>query len=201
MDRHFYRCYDCLTVMAAEVFERDAECGLCGGPIEHMGRVERDRLVKHGMECACDFRCTSARGPKCDCKCGGKNHGSGLVIPVRYDMGAKPVLVAPNSAKAQAVAEEWRAGQAVLVAQIEPLLRRKQYDRWLPANEYAQLSRLQRALRSSRGYRTHATRMKTLAPYLPAPTPKALPVLGDFAPLGASLASTQRSLFGEGSAT
>lgn len=27
-------------------------------------------------ECPCDGRCTSAKGPNCDCSCGGQNHGS-----------------------------------------------------------------------------------------------------------------------------
>lgn len=26
----------------------------------------------------CDARCYDAKGPKCDCCCGGKNHGKGL---------------------------------------------------------------------------------------------------------------------------
>ena len=26
----------------------------------------------------CDARCYNAKGPKCDCICGGRNHGAGL---------------------------------------------------------------------------------------------------------------------------
>ena len=33
-------------------------------------------LVAHVVEDhACDARCTGARGPSCDCSCGGANHG------------------------------------------------------------------------------------------------------------------------------
>jgi hypothetical protein len=28
----------------------------------------------------CDARCMSARGPNCECSCGGKNHGAGFTI-------------------------------------------------------------------------------------------------------------------------
>lgn len=33
----------------------------------------RGRVVE---SVACDARCTGARGPKCDCSCGGANHGA-----------------------------------------------------------------------------------------------------------------------------
>lgn len=31
-----------------------------------------------GEQCRCDARCYDAKGPNCDCCCGGKNHGVGL---------------------------------------------------------------------------------------------------------------------------
>lgn len=45
----------------------------------------------HRPEVRCDARCTGARGFKCDCSCGGKNHGSG------WSMGAPAFtsMVAP----------------------------------------------------------------------------------------------------------
>ena len=37
-----------------------------------------DRIKGRTTEHVCDSRCTHAKGPNCDCSCGGKNHGSGL---------------------------------------------------------------------------------------------------------------------------
>ncbi len=36
---------------------------------------------------ACDARCTSARGPKCDCSCGGANHGADHACSTRAVFG------------------------------------------------------------------------------------------------------------------
>lgn len=42
--------------------------------------IHRIALTEHMIkgrvtDCPCDGRCTSAKGPNCDCSCGGKNHG------------------------------------------------------------------------------------------------------------------------------
>jgi hypothetical protein len=29
----------------------------------------------------CNSLCMSARGPNCECRCGGKNHGAGFILP------------------------------------------------------------------------------------------------------------------------
>lgn len=35
------------------------------------------RAIKGSVtDCPCDGRCTSAKGPNCDCSCGGANHGA-----------------------------------------------------------------------------------------------------------------------------
>src|SRR5206468_12359849 len=52
------------------------QCGICAGRFESMGRVERDRLIHEHIAAVCDERCTSARGPICNCHCGGQHHGS-----------------------------------------------------------------------------------------------------------------------------
>jgi hypothetical protein len=84
--RHCYRCEDCLTVCFADGDQLpSAKCGACDGRMEHMGRVERGRLKEDTYACPCDARCTSARGPNCDCLCGGKNHGSNAVVEVTRD--------------------------------------------------------------------------------------------------------------------
>jgi len=51
---------------------RTSRCGICAGSFENMGRVEKNRLIHEHLAAICDDRCTSARGPLCSCKCGGK---------------------------------------------------------------------------------------------------------------------------------
>ena len=79
--RRCYRCCDCLDVVFTVESAKGAAC-VCGGYVEFLGRVEGMRLTELRAECPCDERCTSARGPNCDCGCGGKNHGKGLVVRV-----------------------------------------------------------------------------------------------------------------------
>lgn len=161
-NRHFYRCIDCLTVMAAEAREIDPRCGLCTGQVEYLGRVEGPSqwLKKTSHECPCDHRCTAARGPKCDCSCGGINHGSNLMVLVTRIVGEAPVLNPPTNAKALAVAKEWRTAQAQLLAAIDQLLARKSRER-LSDSDFWRLVNMQKAVRSARKARTHAGRMKT----------------------------------------
>jgi hypothetical protein len=163
-NRHFYRCRDCLTVMAADEHLLSAECGICQGFVEYMGRVHRDRLVKEGLECPCDARCTSARGPSCNCKCGGKNHGSNLVVPVTRDAGKKPVLQARCTQVAIAIAEEWREAVATVLAAINSY----KGQGWIPEHEFRVQLDMTRALNAARGKSVHKVRMKLLKPWLPA---------------------------------
>ncbi len=97
MARHFFRCKTCLTPYALELedvkkFAGLPACPWCGyaGEPEYMGEVVRDRLTVETALCPCDDRCTSATGPKCDCQCGGKNHGKGWLVVIA-DNGAVPV--------------------------------------------------------------------------------------------------------------
>ena len=59
-------------------------------PHKIMGRVYRSRLVDSAEVPPCDGRCTSARGPSCDCPCDGKNHGSNRVITINRNAGPIP---------------------------------------------------------------------------------------------------------------
>lgn len=106
--RHYYRCTDCLSVAATEqklptetkhYTERvTAECGACGGSIEYMGPVVRDRLVTDVKYlCPCDERCTGARGPNCDCSCGGANHGTGAMAEVVVTSGVPRLMIRPEA--------------------------------------------------------------------------------------------------------
>lgn len=119
--KHFYRCNDCLTVAVTReeikpTYDQKtgarhyATCDACGGDVEYMGRTQTETgitLVKNEYRCPCDDRCTSARGPNCDCKCGGKNHGSNLVVEVITAVGTLPKLMTPPSARRNA--EQFRA--------------------------------------------------------------------------------------------
>lgn len=117
---HYYRCIDCLSVATAEDYKPRGECGTCGGALEYMGRVQADRLVKTTERCKCDGRCIFAKGPNCDCKCCGDNHGSGWFGGgfeiVTTDKGPVPRLRMVPSSTAAAIAAEWRAGWYALVA-------------------------------------------------------------------------------------
>ena len=88
---------------------REAPCPACEGPTEYMGRVERGRVVEDEEDCPCDARCTAARGPNCDCSCGGENHGSDRLVKIIRDKGKAPRLSPIDDEKARARAEEYRA--------------------------------------------------------------------------------------------
>lgn len=47
-----------------------------------VGRTRAGRLLTPEERSPCDGRCTNARGPNCDCRCGGANHGSRRVVTV-----------------------------------------------------------------------------------------------------------------------
>ncbi len=177
--RYFVRCADCLGVWAVES-EREplaAECGVCGGPVECMGAVARDGwAVRTVMECPCDERCTNAKGPKCDCSCGGKNHGSHRLVPVEYTNG-KPRLTAAPDAKLLAVAQEWRDNAREVRAELDAspggAAHRARFrdGRYVTPAEWAELRRYEAAVRlchEARAGRTHKGRMNKLAAALAA---------------------------------
>ncbi len=57
------------------IYGGDTESGLC--PTCHRA-MKHGKLVAHlAPEHKCDARCTGARGPNCECSCGGANHGAG----------------------------------------------------------------------------------------------------------------------------
>ena len=65
----------------------------CGGELVELapggfcprcaGRHQAARLIHYAAKPSrhsCDARCMSARGPNCECHCGGKNHGAGFIL-------------------------------------------------------------------------------------------------------------------------
>lgn len=55
--------------------DRDAQCPACGEQAWH-GQMVQGFTTEH----ACDARCTDAKGFRCECSCGGQNHGRGLLL-------------------------------------------------------------------------------------------------------------------------
>lgn len=53
----------------------DARCPSCNAKAWH-GQMVQGVTSQH----ACDARCTEAKGFRCECSCGGKNHGAGLLV-------------------------------------------------------------------------------------------------------------------------
>ncbi len=175
INRWFLRCTGCLEVMALEsdfepnVFRTNPKaptCGICGSTLENMGRVQRDRLVTDTMLCKCDDRCTSARGPLCQCACGGKNHGHGMAgyLRVSDDAGAVPVLL-PQSETRIAAARirfaEYQAAVAPFRERHAELTERKR-EGWIPRDVFDRWLALDRLLADVRKAKIHSSRMKKL---------------------------------------
>ena len=190
--RHFYRCADCLSVVATEVairpipgtyYPKYATCDACGGEIEYMGQVCRDHLEKTALACACDARCTSALGPMCSCHCGGENHGTNRVVEVVIEVGKLPRLIVPPDAKVKA--DEYRALLAEVRSAIDSrygrLFQQKRDGLYLNAPEFSRFLEGQgycRQLLKARALRTQAGRNKNLKAILTelAGTPRSLGV-------------------------
>lgn len=173
--RHFYRCVGCLDVCTAPArlpmsySVTVAECGTCGQHLEYMGRAGAgDRLVEDRQRCACDERCTSARGPLCVCHCGGLNHGAGLaaVVVERIDRGAVPLVTMPSAKRAAKLRASWlefQAAREALRAELDALLERRARGEYLPRPAFDRLREIQRITRKADGLRSHAGRMKALS--------------------------------------
>lgn len=162
VNRHYYKCPLCLTVCAVAAEHQQAIlCGYCSAPMEHMGRVERDRLVKEYETCACDDRCIYAQGPKCNCHCGGQYHGSKMVVTVRIDNGKVVAEVTPT---AQAVrdAKEYQETRERALTEWRALNTRK-HAGWIPPEDFRRWLALHTALADARKKRSHKGRMKDLA--------------------------------------
>lgn len=166
--RNFYKCQDCLTVAAIDrSHDRYAKlptCSLCGATCEHMGEVKGDKYVKHHVRCACDERCTHARGPSCDCSCKGENHGIGAVVEYDTVEGTVSRLNMRPNHHALANVTEYRAAIAPLIARRQELNDRKRIER-LSGAEYNELCELYRIICRAQSYKTHAPRMELLTKY------------------------------------
>jgi len=166
LKRYFYRCRDCLTVVANESEHpvKPAACDACEGSIECLGRV-----VPSGKRAAkstpCDYRCTNARGPNCDCVCGGRNHGSWA--DVRFNSSTPvPRLMIPKSAaehsiqfwaRCRDVEREWK--------QVYGEISDRMGARYLDADDYKRYVagvKVWNRYQYTKKLRSHAGRMKRL---------------------------------------
>lgn len=169
MERYYYRCEDCLSVSAAdgEELDRSALCGACGGRLEHMGRVYADMLVKDEVRCKCDDRCVCARGPRCDCQCGGKNHGAGIAgyTVVIRGTGGVPVVTPRSPEIGAMLAAEFRAARDAAMARIDSMPGRAEQRRGLriPPDQYYPLAEALKRWREACAMKVHKTRMRALA--------------------------------------
>lgn len=93
MKRYYYRCPICLSVQALEIEDLiKVKCSICNIEMKSMGFVHEESLVEVELRSPCDLRCTQAFGPKCDCKCQGKNHGSFLIVETIKVVGDIPKI-------------------------------------------------------------------------------------------------------------
>jgi hypothetical protein len=70
--------------LEGEARQRDTRppCPACGGRISATAQLQARRNLE-----PCNGVCMGARGPRCDCSCGGENHGAswaigGAVLPL-----------------------------------------------------------------------------------------------------------------------
>jgi len=88
MTREFLKCTFCERQLSANVESREElgfilkqACPLCGElALRYMGQVRKTNIVRGGVKAACDLRCTSAVGPKCDCVCNNEFHGTHRLV-------------------------------------------------------------------------------------------------------------------------
>ncbi len=175
--RHYYLCVDCLSVAAADeetkyydpAINRFAYglCGACNGRLEYMGHVHGPRLNQTQYACPCDARCTNAPGPNCSCRCGGKNHGSMLVVAVEVDAGGIPRLrIDPKAAvKARAYRELLTAVDAAIDARFGEIIYRKRMGDYLSGPEFSQYCKgtgLTREKYEAMALRSHSARNRRL---------------------------------------
>lgn len=159
--RFFARCLRCLTVFAWESESRRApgtnetpSCP-CGSRAEFMGRCARNPMPPAADEVPCDSRCTAARGPNCDCSCGGRNHGKDVLAMIEAG-GA----VFEISAAAKRRADEYSDALQVIDGRLRELDAKREKD--LSHIEKFQRYRLLSARHKAARARAHNARMKLL---------------------------------------
>jgi hypothetical protein len=199
--RYFYRCDDCLTVVVTleplkklpKFADRPvqwptsadnpmvfAECGCCGGDVtESMGVLKGDYsrvLITTEFQCPCDGKCTGAKGPSCDCPCGGKNHGTNAVVEVEVSGRRIPRVLAPKDGLANA--EEFRAlrdaVQAAWDAKYKRFFTQRNESGSYEARMWSEGRKVRAEFHKVRDYQVHGLRMKGLRKILNQISPEAV---------------------------
>lgn len=171
--RAFYRCPDCLVIVTTEkavpygFFCDNCKTDLHSARFEFLGTVYQDKLVNLEDRCPCDERCTSARGPNCDCKCGGVNHGAGFDT-VLVEVGGVPMATQAHKAAQnlgawhcfndRCEALELRAEQ-VFGEDFKRFLRRESINN---RERYGDIYGVCAGLRKARALKSHAGRFASL---------------------------------------
>lgn len=171
-----YSCNRCAEwFYSAETF-RSATCPICEGKLVFRGTVRQDRSVVFDAEIpACDGQCTSARGIKCVCKCGGRNHGSGRTITVTVVAGKAQVALddpelaqrlresrRPQIEAAEAYEEHVRARIQEVYGTVFQWYRDGVWMNQADFRKFLEGSDLRREVAASRKLKTPAGRMKRL---------------------------------------
>ena len=166
IDLWYFRCKWCLSAMTFPESDLDRRAGcICGGQIEFMGQVtENHSVVKEEVRSACDERCTSALGPKCVCKCGSRNHGTGLVVVIEHQNGI--AFVKPMDDEAMVRGKEsygtYKLMEGIGEQKLGAILEKNRRHIWLLSTEYQLLKKYRKALKDAVGGRVHKTRMKKM---------------------------------------
>lgn len=164
--RAFYRCRTCCHVCAIHQTDSktmaDLRCA-CEGAMELMGFVTGNRLLREEDRCPCDERCTHARGPKCDCVCGGENHGTQAVVTVTVSAGGVPMIAVLDTAEIRRRAAEYRDARAPLLARRDALEAQRSASGWLDGPYFNELCAINRTLSYAHGLKTHKARIKALS--------------------------------------
>lgn len=173
--RWYLKCHDCLSTVTIDVgqnehflYDARLECGICGGCLYVMGRVELERWIRTGLRPKCDGRCVSALGPNCDCECGGENHGKGLEGCYEHILESGTVRVTPPHKRDEALlrAEAYRQARR----QLEDAFQRAcpAYEAYrqgvrVPVEAYRRIRRYEERLADAVRRRSHKGRMQALA--------------------------------------
>jgi hypothetical protein len=166
--RHFYRCGDCLSVVAVDAPRAQELACTCGGKYSHLGRVSPwGSLIQTQQRCACDARCTHATGPNCDCQCGGENHGTGRLIEVITSEAGVPTVTPPDAKaleRAAEVREAVRKAREALHRKYGELFRAKADGHYIANwNAYLEGVALRQEIARVARLKVHKTRLKRLA--------------------------------------
>lgn len=177
MERHFYRCLDCLEVQAIDGPQlrgqwvdgmiRWPQCD-CSGNLKWMGKVQGLSLIQAHLGCPCDGRCTGALGGNCDCSCGGKNHGTRRLVQMITNVGPIP-KIAPRADLNERLVHvaEFKAAKEAALARIAAKFGERYQDykagQYIAGDTYWQIKETCTALHKASRCATHKGRMTALA--------------------------------------